>query len=148
MITLFITVLSIIGCDKKANDCIETVVLDTVFSAKANCVYSFSSNEEIYNIKFNKIIDYRAYGVGGCMSTFGTYAQLFFSVNEQDFMFEWLGCTGAVDFNLTNPNLPSFQVDSFQIKMVNLYPLSENIDVQPSLLPIEDYEVRLGIVKN
>ena len=127
--------------------CIKEVDLERIFTVQVNCIYTFiDTNYDTLKLSLTDINDLRAYGAGGCASSTGGNAEIYFNVNGSDFMFNWRGCDGVFEHNLDNPNLPSYQIDSFQIKMAKMYPLSEILDGPPE--SIEDYYIRLGILKN
>lgn len=138
------------GCKKDNCDelCIEIVTLEEIFSIKYDCTYRLINNKDTLDIELINIEDLRSYGIGCELSTGGN-AEVFFkgniNRNENIIPFNWPGCDGTIENNIDNPNLPSYFIDSFQIKMIKLYPLSENIDSLP--ISIRDYEIKLGILK-
>lgn len=140
IIAIFLTLLS--ACKKSdCKDCIVPIVLGEVFTVEHSCSYQLINNTDTIIIQLSSIHDNRTFGAACAVSTGGN-ASVELLVNNDNIEFNYPGCDGEMENDPSNPFLPLDSINSLELKMIKLYPLSENLNSIPDL---EDYQVRLII---
>ena len=131
------------SCNKDKNNCVEHVTLEEVFTVKSNCTYRFEKNNTTINLCLADINDNRTYGAE-CAITWGGLAQIHLVVNNDTLEFEIRGCQGDTDYSIYSNDLPSEEINGYQVKLMKMYPLSENLNGPPE--SIDDYKLEFVLL--
>ena len=137
-------VLSVFGC-KKNKKCVEKISVEKVFTVKQNCTYTFSDGNSEIDFCLLDINDGRAFGAECNVITYGGIAQVNLSANDDTLNFEWWGCQGDTDYSIYSNDLPSNEINGYQLKMMKMHPFSEDLNAPPE--SIEDYELEFVLLK-
>lgn len=166
LLILFLsTILSlVVACNKDDNNCditeppicLEMVNINESFVAKKGCLYqTITSIGDTIIVEILDIADHRDYGVV-CQSSLGGSADIsvkatihnserFFRPFEKLRTFGWRGCDGEDEYDPNMPNLPELNLGIETLKMMKMYPISENQENPPTSK--EDYGIRLIIME-
>jgi hypothetical protein len=167
LLILFLsTILSlVVACNKDDNNCditespicLEMVNMDESFVAKKGCLYQtiMSIGGDTVTVEVLDIADRRNYGVV-CQSSSGGSADVsvkvtinnserLFRPSEQLRTFGWVGCDGEGEYDPNMPNLPKLDFSLYTLKMMKMYPISDNQESPPTSK--EDYGIRLIIME-
>ena len=160
LLILFLsTILSLVIACNNDHDCpvipisepeetVEMVELNIPFLAKFGKQYLFVEGTDSIKIHLSGVNDLRAFGLD-CSSTFGTSADVFLSAHTLSYgyniAFNWPGCDGINEYDITNPNLPMMEINEYKLKMMKMYPLSGNISILPESMDV--YEIKLVVLK-
>jgi hypothetical protein len=133
------------GCKgTEEKPCIQEVQKEQVFEVSSSCSYNFKdANGITHSVKLLSIEDRRQYGMA-CQSSTGGYANLRFLVDKDTFKTEYRGCTGPYVLEMHDPYLSFFVFGNYQLRMIKMYPLSENLQALPT--SIESYKILLAII--
>ena len=136
-------VLSFTSCEKNKK-CIENISLEEIFTVKHNCTYRFSEGNSTLNLSLKDIKDNRSYGAE-CTVTWGGLAQIHLEINNNTLVFEIRGCQGDTDDSIFSNDLPTQEINGYQVKLMKMYPLSESLNGPPA--SIDDYELKFVLLK-
>jgi hypothetical protein len=133
------------GCKgTEEKPCIQEVQEEQIFEVSSSCSYKFKdANGITHSVKLLSIEDRRQYGLG-CESSLGGSSYLKFLLDKDTVRFTWRGCTGSSVPSFNNSNIPNFTFGSYSLRMVKMYPLTENLQALPT--SIESYKILLAII--
>jgi hypothetical protein len=145
MVLMMFCTLAFNGCKgTEEKPCIQEVQKEQIFEVSSSCSYNFKeANGITHSVKLLSIEDRRQYGLG-CESSWGGNSDLRFLIDKDTATFNWPGCIGAYVPSPSNPNIPNFTFSSYSLRMVKMYPLTENLQALPT--SIESYKILLAII--
>jgi hypothetical protein len=130
-------------------DTVEMVELSVPFLAKMGHDYRYIGEGDTLDLYLAGIFDGRAYGQDCTLAAGEAEITVISYLNNTRYgsKLSWIGCDGDNEYLITNTNLPSYQIDqeSYIIKMMKMYPVSESQEKAPKKM--EEYEIKLVILK-